>query len=82
MNMEKIREIRGRSNEEPLKEVSVLQHLSMRGNHPNVITCTEVTIIARGLALLGVMCCLVMIRQYSCVYHRSTVQTVVVQQHG
>lgn len=42
MKLAKIREIRGRSSEEPLKEVSVLQHLAESGMHPNVLSCTEV----------------------------------------
>ncbi|CAM9223909.1 unnamed protein product [Sphacelaria rigidula] len=42
MKLNKIREIQGRSNEEPLKEVSVMQHLTRSGIHPNIISCTEV----------------------------------------
>lgn len=44
MKIEKIREVSGHSNEEPLKEISVLQYLAQMGGHPNVITCTEVSI--------------------------------------
>lgn len=39
--MEKLREMEGRTHEDPLREVAALQYLSREG-HPNILTCTEV----------------------------------------
>lgn len=41
MSMGKLREMEGRTHEDPLREVAALQYLS-RDGHPNILTCTEV----------------------------------------
>ena len=41
LSLEKLREMEGRSHENPLQEVAALQYLSGQG-HPNVLNCTEV----------------------------------------
>eukprot|EP00903_Cladosiphon_okamuranus_P009727 g9249.t1 len=40
LGLEKLREMQGRTHEDPLREVAALQYLSGEG-HPNVLTCTE-----------------------------------------
>eukprot|EP00752_Nemacystus_decipiens_P001930 g1859.t1 len=40
LSREKLRKMRGRTHEDPLREVAALQYLSGEG-HPNVLTCTE-----------------------------------------
>lgn len=39
LNLDKLREVQGRTYEDPLREVAALQFLS---SHPNVLPCTEV----------------------------------------
>eukprot|EP00903_Cladosiphon_okamuranus_P009712 g9237.t1 len=40
LSLERLREMQGRTHEDPLREVAALQYLSGEG-HPNVLTCTE-----------------------------------------
>lgn len=39
LSLDKLREMQGRTHEDPLREVAALQCLP---SHPNVLTCTEV----------------------------------------
>lgn len=41
--MERLREMEGRTHEDPLREVAALQYLSREG-HPNILACTEVSL--------------------------------------
>lgn len=41
LSRKKLRKMRGRTHEDPLKEVAALQYLAGEG-HPNVLSCTEV----------------------------------------
>lgn len=40
LSLDRLREMQGRTHEDPLREVAALQYLSA---HPNVLTCTEVS---------------------------------------
>lgn len=41
LSLEKLREMQGRTHEDPLREVAALQYLSGEG-HSNILTCIEV----------------------------------------
>lgn len=44
LSLGKLREMQGRTHEDPLREVAALQYLASE-RHPNVLTCIEVRII-------------------------------------